>query len=76
MDSRQELVLISGLQTRKCSPEPPSSVFDLGSGTFDVSIVESSNGVFEVKATNRATFLAGRTLIAHCLITWLMSSRG
>ncbi|XP_019173074.1 PREDICTED: heat shock 70 kDa protein, mitochondrial-like isoform X3 [Ipomoea nil] len=35
------------------------AVFDLGGGTFDVSILEISNGVFEVKATNGDTFLGG-----------------
>ncbi|KAI3435092.1 uncharacterized protein J3R85_006522 [Psidium guajava] len=35
------------------------AVFDLGGGTFDISILEISNGVFEVKATNGDTFLGG-----------------
>ena len=34
-------------------------VFDLGGGTFDVSILEVGDGVFEVKATNGDTFLGG-----------------
>jgi molecular chaperone DnaK len=34
-------------------------VFDLGGGTFDVSILELGDGVFEVKATNGDTFLGG-----------------
>lgn len=34
-------------------------VYDLGGGTFDVSILEISDGVFEVKATNGDTFLGG-----------------
>jgi molecular chaperone DnaK len=34
-------------------------VFDLGGGTFDVSILEIGDGVFEVKATNGDTFLGG-----------------
>jgi L1 cell adhesion molecule like protein len=34
-------------------------VYDLGGGTFDVSILEISGGVFEVKATNGDTFLGG-----------------
>jgi len=34
-------------------------VFDLGGGTFDVSILEINNGVFEVKATSGDTFLGG-----------------
>ncbi len=35
------------------------AVFDLGGGTFDISILEISNGVFEVKSTNGDTFLGG-----------------
>merc|ERR1712124_83980 len=34
-------------------------VFDLGGGTFDVSILEIGDGIFEVKATNGDTFLGG-----------------
>jgi molecular chaperone DnaK len=35
------------------------SVYDLGGGTFDISILEVGDGVFEVKATNGDTFLGG-----------------
>ena len=35
------------------------AVYDLGGGTFDISILELSNGVFEVKATNGDTYLGG-----------------
>src|SRR5216110_1502106 len=35
------------------------AVFDLGGGTFDISILEIDEGVFEVKATNGDTFLGG-----------------
>lgn len=35
------------------------AVYDLGGGTFDVSILEISNEVLEVKATNGDTFLGG-----------------
>jgi chaperone protein DnaK len=35
------------------------AVYDLGGGTFDISILEISGGVFEVKATNGDTFLGG-----------------
>lgn len=35
------------------------AVYDLGGGTFDVSVLEIDNGVFEVKATNGDTFLGG-----------------
>jgi molecular chaperone DnaK len=34
-------------------------VFDLGGGTFDISILEIANGVFEVRATNGDTYLGG-----------------
>jgi len=35
------------------------AVYDLGGGTFDISILEISSGVFEVKATNGDTLLGG-----------------
>ncbi len=35
------------------------AVFDLGGGTFDITILELENGVFDVKATNGDTFLGG-----------------
>jgi molecular chaperone DnaK len=35
------------------------AVFDLGGGTFDISILELDSGVFQVKATNGNTFLGG-----------------
>jgi molecular chaperone DnaK len=35
------------------------AVYDLGGGTFDISILEIGDGVFEVKATNGDTFLGG-----------------
>jgi molecular chaperone DnaK len=35
------------------------AVFDLGGGTFDISILDISDGVFEVKSTNGDTFLGG-----------------
>ena len=34
-------------------------VYDLGGGTFDVSVLEIGDGVFEVKSTNGDTFLGG-----------------
>jgi len=47
------------------------AVFDLGGGTFDVSILEISGGVFEVKATNGDTFLGGEdfdnTMLEHLI---------
>ena len=41
------------------SEDQTIAVFDLGGGTFDISILEISNGVFEVKSTNGDTFLGG-----------------
>lgn len=35
------------------------AVFDLGGGTFDISVLEIDNGVFEVRSTNGDTFLGG-----------------
>src|SRR5256714_5316587 len=35
------------------------AVYDLGGGTFDISVLELNSGVFEVKATNGDTFLGG-----------------
>merc|ERR1719475_17827 len=42
-------------------------VYDLGGGTFDISILEISGGVFEVKATNGDTFLGGEDIDNHIL---------
>lgn len=65
---------IAGLDVKRIINEPTAAalaygmekkdgqtiaVFDLGGGTFDVSILEISGGVFEVKATNGDTFLGG-----------------
>jgi molecular chaperone DnaK len=41
------------------------AVYDLGGGTFDISILEISNGVFEVKATNGDTALGGEDFDAR-----------
>ena len=43
------------------------AVYDLGGGTFDVSILEIMGGVFEVKATNGDTFLGGEDFDNHVL---------
>jgi molecular chaperone DnaK (HSP70) len=48
------------------------AVFDLGGGTFDVSVLEISNGVFEVKATNGDTFLGGEDF-DNTLLEYLVS---
>lgn len=43
------------------------AVYDLGGGTFDVSVLEIGDGVFEVKATNGDTFLGGEDFDARIL---------
>lgn len=65
---------IAGLEVKRIINEPTAAalaygldknasgtivVFDLGGGTFDVSILDIHDGVFEVKATNGDTFLGG-----------------
>ncbi|MBT0668979.1 molecular chaperone DnaK [Novosphingobium profundi] len=46
------------------------AVYDLGGGTFDVSILEIGDGVFEVKSTNGDTFLGGEDFDTK-LVEWL-----
>ncbi len=48
--------LAYGLDKKK---DEKIAVFDLGGGTFDISVLELGDGVFEVKATNGDTFLGG-----------------
>lgn len=43
------------------------AVYDLGGGTFDISVLEIQKGVFEVKATNGDTFLGGEDFDTHLL---------
>jgi molecular chaperone DnaK len=43
------------------------AVFDLGGGTFDVSVLEIGDGVFEVKATNGDTHLGGEDFDLHLI---------
>ncbi|XP_043711964.1 heat shock 70 kDa protein, mitochondrial-like [Telopea speciosissima] len=77
---------IAGLDVQRIINEPTAAalsyglnnkegliaVFDLGGGTFDVSILEISNGVFEVKATNGDTFLGGEDF-DNVLLEFLVS---
>ena len=46
------------------------AVYDLGGGTFDVSILEIGDGVFEVKSTNGDTFLGGEDFDTQ-VVEWL-----
>jgi len=48
------------------------AVYDLGGGTFDISILEIGDGVFEVKSTNGDTFLGGDDFDSK-IIEWIMS---
>jgi molecular chaperone DnaK len=60
--------LAYGLDKKK---DEKIAVFDLGGGTFDVSVLEIGDGVFEVKATNGDTHLGGDNW-DEALITWLV----
>ncbi len=77
---------IAGLQVKRIINEPTAAalaygldkksdekiaVFDLGGGTYDISILEIGDGVFEVKATNGDTHLGGDDF-DQVLIDWLV----
>ncbi|MBU2592262.1 molecular chaperone DnaK [Patescibacteria group bacterium] len=47
------------------------AVYDLGGGTFDISVLEIGDGVFEVKATNGDTFLGGEDFDQR-IIEWIL----
>ena len=59
--------LAYGLDKKK---EEKVAVFDLGAGTFDISILELGDGVFEVKSTNGDTFLGGEDF-DQLVIDWI-----
>ena len=77
---------IAGLKVRRIINEPTAAalaygldkankdmkiaVYDLGGGTFDISILELGDGVFEVKSTNGDTHLGGDDF-DHVIIDWL-----
>ncbi|MDR0364400.1 MAG: molecular chaperone DnaK [Bacteroidales bacterium] len=77
---------IAGLKVRRIINEPTAAalaygldkkqrdmkiaVYDLGGGTFDISILELGDGVFEVKSTNGDTHLGGDDF-DHAIINWL-----
>jgi molecular chaperone DnaK len=56
--------LAYGLDKKK---DEKIAVFDLGGGTFDVSVLEIGDGVFEVKATNGDTHLGGEDFDLHLI---------
>ena len=80
---------ISGLDVKRIVNEPTAAslaygfgkdqkeekiaVYDLGGGTFDISILELGDGVFEVKSTNGDTHLGGDNFDQR-IIDWLVSS--
>jgi len=51
--------LAYGIDKQKSGKSEKVAVYDLGGGTFDITILELNSGVFEVKATNGDTFLGG-----------------
>jgi molecular chaperone DnaK len=51
--------LAYGLDRQKQLSSEKIAVYDLGGGTFDISVLELNSGVFEVRATNGDTFLGG-----------------
>ena len=77
---------IAGLNVRRIINEPTAAalaygldkksqdmkiaVYDLGGGTFDISILELGDGVFEVKSTNGDTHLGGDDF-DHVIIDWM-----
>ncbi|MGC8767768.1 molecular chaperone DnaK [Calditerrivibrio sp.] len=60
--------LAYGLDKKK---DEKIAVYDLGGGTFDISILELGDGVFEVKSTNGDTFLGGDDFDQR-IIEWLV----
>lgn len=79
---------ISGLNVKRIVNEPTAAalaygldkkkkgtiaVYDLGGGTFDISVLEIGDGVFEVKATNGDTFLGGDDFDQR-IIHWLLET--
>lgn len=77
---------IAGLEVLRIINEPTASalaygldkkkdekiaVYDLGGGTFDISILDIGDGVFEVKSTNGDTFLGGDDL-DQLIIDWII----
>ena len=55
----------------KTQTDSTIAVFDLGGGTFDITILQMGDGVFEVKSTNGDTFLGGDDF-DQTILDWLM----
>lgn len=84
----QEAGAIAGLTVKRIINEPTAAalaygldkkdqdqviaVYDLGGGTFDISVLELGDGVFEVKSTHGDTHLGGDDFDSH-IIDWLAS---
>lgn len=79
---------IAGLNVKRIVNEPTAAslaygldkkkngliaVYDLGGGTFDISVLEIGDGVFEVKATNGDTFLGGDDFDQK-ILNWLLET--
>ncbi|MBU3935210.1 molecular chaperone DnaK [Patescibacteria group bacterium] len=79
---------IAGLNVKRIVNEPTAAalaygldkkksgtiaVYDLGGGTFDISVLEIGDGIFEVKATNGDTFLGGDDFDQK-IISWLLEN--
>ncbi len=62
--------LAYGIDKQKVGKSEKVAVYDLGGGTFDITILELNQGVFEVKATNGDTFLGGEDFDQR-IIDWL-----
>ena len=54
--------------------EKTIAVYDLGGGTFDISVLKISNGIFEVLSTNGDTYLGGDDLDRAIMEYWLQES--
>ena len=62
--------LAYGLDQQGGQSEPLVAVYDLGGGTFDISILRMSDGVFEVLSTNGDTYLGGDDIDRSILNYW------
>jgi len=71
--------LAYGKMSQNSQEEKKIAVFDLGGGTFDVSILELSKGVYEVMSTNGDTYLGGEDfdqLIVNYFVQQFLDSSG